>query len=128
MAALAGCDDGDAIEDDARSVVSEVGEAADELAEDTIELAARNIASTQGAQQFESAGHPLDGDLACEADAADDVTAVEVDCTGVTQAGGLATLTGATSELPGASVTELDGVFVGTVDDEEVFRTERLGN
>ena len=41
--------------------------------------------------------------------------------------GAVAEMTGTTSELPGASITELDGDFVGTVDGAEVFRTERLG-
>jgi hypothetical protein len=124
------CDDDDqeSIEEEVESVITEVVDAVDEATEDAVELAARNFASTQAAQEFESAGHPIDGDLSCEADATSDLTAVDIDCTGTTIDGGDASLTGTTSEFPGASFDELDGSFIGTVDGDEVFSVERLGN
>ena len=127
--AAAACDDDtqDSVEDDVETAVTEVVDALDEASEDVVELAARNFAAIQGEQEFESAGHTIEGDLACEADATDDLTAVEIDCTGTTVDGGEASMTGATSEFPGASINELDGDFVGTVDGTEVFSTERLG-
>lgn len=127
--ALPACSDdtNEAIEDDLRSGAEEVGDAAEEVSEDTIELVARNIASTQGAQEFEAVGHPIEGDLTCVADAAADLTTVEVDCSGETQDGSTAELIGTTSELPGASITELEGEFIGFIGTEEVFRTDRLG-
>jgi hypothetical protein len=117
----------DALEADTRSVATDIAGAADELSEDAIELAARNFASTQARQEFTAAGISLDGDLSCRADAANDLTAVEITCTGTTDDGLPVELTGTTAELPGLSFDELNGDFVGTVDGEEVFTTERLG-
>lgn len=128
-AAATACSDDtrESLEEDIESAVTEVVDVVDEVTEDAVELAARNFASVQGGQEFESAGYPLDGDLTCEADATSELTAVEISCTGTTVDGGEASLSGTTSELPGVSFDELDGDFVGTVDGENVFTTERLG-
>lgn len=126
-AAACSDDTQESVEDDVESAITEVVDVLDEASEDAVELAARNFASVQGSQEFENAGHPIDGDLTCEADATDDLTAVDIDCTGTTVDGGEASLSGTTSEFPGASFDELDGDFVGTVDGTEVFSTERLG-
>ncbi len=115
------------IEDEIDEVGGDVADAINEAGEDAVELAARNIASQQGAEEFADAGHSIDGDLECAADATEDLTAVEIDCSGVTENGSAATLTGSTTELPGASLTELEGTFVGLVDGEEVFSTDALG-
>jgi hypothetical protein len=106
-----------------------VGDAADEAGDDAAELAARNIATQQGEEQFSAAGQPLDDSgLTCEATVGGEgVDGVSIDCAGTTAAGGAATLTGATTEVPGASVTSLEGDFVGTVDGAEVFTTQTLG-
>ena len=112
------------LEEAARTVVSEV----DEAASDAAELVVRNLAAEQGEQQFEDAGFPLGGDgLACEATVGDGLESVEVSCTGTTEDGGSAQMTGTTNELPGASVTELEGEFTGTVDGTEAFTTDALG-
>ena len=116
------------VEEAARTIATEVEEAVDEAATDAAELVARNLAAEQGEQQFEEAGFPLDDSgLACEATVADEVDAVEITCTGTTQDGAAAEMTGATDELPGASVTELEGQFTGTVDGTEAFTTDTLG-
>jgi len=120
-------DSRDALEDDARTAVSDVDEAVDEASRDAGEAAARNIATEQGEEQFRDAGHPIEGKLTCEATIADGIDAIDIACTGTTETGGAAALTGRTSELPGASVVTLDGDFTGTVDREEVFSTARLG-
>ena len=117
----------DAVQADIESAVTEVGEAVDEATDDAGEALVRNIATQQGEEQFSNAGHALDGPLTCEATVQEDVAAIDVSCTGTTQAGTAAALTGATSELPGASVVSLEGAFTGTVDGAEVFTTERLG-
>ena len=88
---------------------------------------ARNIATQQGEEQFNNAGHELDGPLTCEATVQDGVAQIDISCTGTTKDGGAAALTGTTNEIPGASVVTLDGDFTGTVDGAEVFTTERLG-
>jgi hypothetical protein len=126
---IASCseDTQDAVESDLESAATEVGDAVGEAANDAAEVLARNIATQQGEEQFNNAGHELAGPLTCEATIQDGVAQIEISCTGTTQAGGAAVLTGTTNEIPGASVVTLDGDFTGTVDGEEVFTTERLG-
>jgi hypothetical protein len=126
---IVGCseDTQDAVESDVESAVTEVGDALGEAADDTGEALARTIATQQGEEQFNNAGHELAGPLTCEATVQDGVAKIDISCTGTTQAGGAAALTGTTNEIPGASVVTLDGDFVGTVDGAEVFTTQRLG-
>jgi hypothetical protein len=116
----AGCSDDsrDAILDDAN-----------EALDDATEAAVRNFARLQAEEQFNAAGHEIDEDgLTCTAAIGDGGReAVEVECTGTTVDGGEAVLTGTTSELPGASITELKGSFTATVDGDEVFETDQLG-
>ena len=57
----------------------------------------------------------------------DELDAVDVMCTGTTDDGAAAEMTGTSDELPGASVTELEGQFTGTVDGTEAFTTDTLG-
>jgi len=117
----------DDVEAAARTAASEVEDAAGDAASDVAELAVRNIATQQGEEQFADAGEPLDEDgLSCES-TADGLDAVDVNCTGTTEDGGTAEMTGSTSEMPGASVTELEGTFTGTVDGVEVFSATNLG-
>ncbi len=120
-------DAADEVEDAGRSAVTEVGEAADDVGRNAAELAARNLAARQGKEEFANADRPLDGRLRCEATASDELDAVEISCTGTTEDGEDATMEGTTSELPGASVTELEGTFTGTVAGEQVFEVETLG-
>ena len=118
----------DEVEDAARTAASEVEEAAGEAASDVAEVAVRNIATEQGEEQFTDSGNALDENgLSCEATANDGLDAVDVNCTGTTEDGGAAEMTGATSEMPGASVSELEGTFTGTVDGAEVFSVTTLG-
>ena len=127
--ALAGCssDTKASIETDLRSAATNIADAADEAADDAAEALARNIATQQGEEQFKNAGQELDGPLTCEATVQAGVDKIDINCTGTTKAGGAATLTGTTNEVPGASVVTLDGQFTGSVDGTEVFTTERLG-
>ena len=129
LVGAAACSDDtqDAVEEDLETAITEVVDVLDETSEDAVELAARNFAAVQAGQEFEDAGHVIDGVLTCEADATNDLTAVEISCVGTTVDGGEASMSGTTSEFPGVSFDELDGDFVGTVDGAEVFSTERLG-
>jgi hypothetical protein len=118
----------DDVESAARTAVSEAGEAVDEAGADAAEAVVRNLAAQQGEQEFADAGSPLDDNgLTCEATAADGLDSVDVNCTGTTEDGGEAALTGTTDELPGESITEVEGTFTGTVDGTEVFTTDTLG-
>jgi hypothetical protein len=111
-----------------RTAVSEAGQAVDEASADAAELAVRNLAAEQGEEQFADSGHPLDDQgLTCEATASDGVDSVDVNCTGTTEDGKEAKLTGKTDELPGESMTEVAGTFTGTVGGSEVFSTDKLG-
>jgi len=127
--AVAGCssDTRESIKTDAQTAVTEVGDALDDATKDAAEALARNIATQQGEEQFVNAGHTLDGPLTCEATISDSVASIDINCTGTTEDGGAATLTGTTNEIPGASVVSLNGEFTGTVDGAEVFSTQRLG-
>lgn len=127
--AVAGCssETTDSVTSDLRSAATAVGDAAGEATNDAAESVVRNIATQQGEEQFKNAGQELDGPLTCTTKVADGVDKIDVECTGTTKAGGAAMLTGTTSEIPGASVVELEGNFVGTVDGSEVFTTQSLG-
>lgn len=117
----------DSISTDVQSAVTAVGDAAGEVTDDAAGVLARNIATQQGEEQFTNAGHALDGPLTCTSTIADGADSIEIACTGTTQEGGAAVLTGTTNELPGASVVSLEGQFTGTVDGQEVFTTDNLG-
>jgi hypothetical protein len=121
----AGCgDDDDTSADD---VVENVSTVVDEGVNDAVETAARNIASAQGEDEFSAADIEVDGDLTCEATADDSAGAVDISCTGTSTDGQELALTGTTDEIPGASVTELEGTFTGTADGTEVFSVDTLG-
>lgn len=126
-AAACSDDTTESVEEDVRSAITDAVEVVDDASENAVELAARLFASEQASQEFAAVGYPIDGDLTCVADATSDLTAVDISCSGTTAEGEQAEMTGTTSEVPGASFTELDGDFVGTVDGAEVFTTERLG-
>ena len=118
-----GSDDDDGVDDAAE----DVGDAVDEASNDAVEATARNIASAQGEDEFSAADIDIEGDLTCEATADDEADAVDVSCTGTSTDGQDLALDGTTDEIPGASVTELEGSFVGTADGEEVFSVDTLG-
>lgn len=124
LLAAACSDDGDNSADD---VAEDVSSAVDEGTNDAAETAARNLASAQGEDEFSAAGVDVEGDLTCEATASDQVDTMQINCTGTGTDGQALALEGTTNEVPGASVTELEGTFVGTADGTEVFNVDRLG-
>jgi predicted small secreted protein len=129
--AVAGCssETRDSIGDDVESAATDLDEALDESGEDATESAARNLAAESGEEQFADAGHEIDGELTCEATVVEEeLSKVEINCTGVTTSGGDAVLTGATNEMPGDDFDSLEGLFKATVDGAEVFATDRLGD
>lgn len=100
-----------------------------DLLDDATETAVRNFAALQGAEQLNAAGYGIDGDgLVCTAEVGDGgLEAVDIECTGTTAEGAAVVLRGTTSELPGASITELKGAFTATVGGANVLETEQLG-
>ena len=129
LLATAGCssDTRASIATDLQTAASDVANAAGDVANNAAEALARNIATQQGEEQFKNAGQELDGPLTCDATVQGGVSKLDISCTGKTKAGGAASLTGSTNEIPGASVVSLDGQFTGTVDGTAVFTTQRLG-
>jgi hypothetical protein len=115
------------IKTDLKAGVSDISAAIDEATNNASEVLARNIATQQGEEQFKNAGQTLAGALTCDAKIQSGVAKIAISCTGTTQGGGAAALTGVTSEIPGASVVALSGEFTGTVDGKPVFTTQRLG-
>jgi hypothetical protein len=113
--------------DDADDAAEDVGEAVDQTSNDAVEAAAHNIASAQGEDEFSAANIDIEGDLTCEATANEDADSVDISCTGTSTDGQDLALDGTTDEIPGASVTELEGTFVGTADGAEVFSVDTLG-
>ncbi len=126
IASACGVDDG-SVEDEIDTAITEASTFIDEAAREATEFAARNFVAIQGEEEFGDVGHGLVGGLECEADASDSMTSIEITCVGETDEGGAAQLHGTSDEYPGSSFTELEGEFVGTVDDEEVFRVVTLG-
>ena len=126
---IAGCnsDDRTSIATELQTAATDIANAAGDAANDGAEVLARNIATQQGEEQFKNAGKELDGPLTCTAKIEDGVAKIDISCTGKTKAGGAATLSGTTNEIPGASVVSLDGQFIGAVDGTTVFNTQRLG-
>lgn len=100
-----------------------------DLLDDAVETAVRNFVALQGAEQLNAAGYGIDGvGLTCTAEVAGGgLDGVDVECTGATAKGADVVLRGTTSELPGASITELKGSFTATVDGVEVLQTGELG-
>jgi hypothetical protein len=118
----------DSAKSDVQSAVSDANDAAANVLDNATETAIRNVATQQGEEQFTNSKNPLDDQgLTCEAKMADGVAHVAVSCTGTTKDGKPAALNGETSQVPGASITHLEGTFTGTVDGSEVFTTEKLG-
>jgi hypothetical protein len=119
--------DDDVTTDDVETAITDAAADAEDVAEDALELAAQTAAAQLAAQNFAAAGHPISGQLSCTADAAGSLQSVDVNCTGTTEAGGQAELTGTMDQLPDEAVVAIDGQFTGTVDGEQVFETNRLG-
>lgn len=115
------------VSSDVRNAGTDIANGVGNVADSAAETAARNIATQQGEEQFKNVKQELDGPLTCTAKVQSGVSKIDVNCTGTTKQGGAAVLSGVTDELPGASVTQLSGQFVATVDGKEVFTTKRLG-
>jgi hypothetical protein len=112
---------------DVRTAATDIGNMANTASRNAAEALARNIATQQGEEQFNNAGQELSGPLTCTAKVQSNLAKIDISCAGTTKSGGAAVLTGTTSEIPGASVVALDGLFVGKVNGRTVFTTQRLG-
>jgi hypothetical protein len=112
---------------DLETIVTDAAADAEDLAVEALEVAASNAAVQLAPRHFADAGHPISGDLSCSANAAGTLESVDIDCTGTTEAGDQARLTGTMDQLPDEVILAIDGQFTGTVDGQQVFETNRLG-
>ena len=96
-----------------------------EVVNDTVELAARNVAAEGGEQKFSDEGIDVSGGLDCSATSDAGAQTVSVDCTGSSADGQSLTLVGELTVADG-EIVDSSG-FIGTADGEEVFNVDCVG-
>jgi hypothetical protein len=96
-----------------------------EVVNDTVELAARNVAAEGGEQKFRNEGIDVSGGLDCSATSDAGAQTVSVDCTGSSTDGQSLTLVGELTAADG-EIVDSSG-FIGTADGEEVFNVDCVG-
>ncbi len=96
-----------------------------EIVDDTVEVAARNVASEGGALEFSKSDIDVDGDLDCTADAQTDAQTLAVTCTGTSTEGQSLTMDGQLTIADGEIVDS--SAFVGKADGDEVFNVDCVG-
>ena len=96
-----------------------------EVVNDTVELAARNLAKEGGEQKFADEGIEVSDGLDCSATSDVDARTVSVDCTGSSKEGQALTLVGQLSVVDG-EIVDSSG-FVGKADGKEVFSEDCVG-
>lgn len=101
----------------------------EEIVDDTAEIAARNAASAAGTAAFEQQGLEVSDVLECTANSTGGAKELSVTCTGASDDGKELALEGTVSaEEQDVNVDAIRGSFVGTVDGEEVFSEDCLGD
>ena len=96
-----------------------------EIVNDTVEVAARNVASEGGALEFQKSDIDVDGDLDCTANAEGGAETLAISCTGTSTEGQDLTLEGQLTVADGEIVGSSG--FVGKADSEEVFSKDCVG-
>ena len=100
-----------------------------EIVDDTAEIAARNAAAAAGTAAFEREGLEVSDVLECTANSSGGAEELRVSCTGTSDDGKRLALEGTVSAREeDISVDAIRGSFVGTVDGEEVFAEDCLGD
>lgn len=100
-----------------------------EIVDDTAEVAIRNAAAAAGTAAFERQGLEVSDVLECTANSTGGVEEVTVTCAGTSDDGKELALDGSVSANErDVSVEAIRGSFVGTVDGEEVFSEDCLGD
>lgn len=101
----------------------------EEIVDDTAEIAARNAASAAGTAAFEQQGLEVSDVLECTANSTGGAKELSVTCTGASDDGKELALEGTVSaDEQDINVDAIRGSFVGTVDGEEVFSEDCLGD
>jgi hypothetical protein len=96
-----------------------------EIVDDTVEVAARNVASEGGALEFQKSDIDVDGDLDCTANAESGAQTLAVTCTGTSTDGQSLTMDGQLTIADG-EIVDSSG-FVGKADGDEVFNVDCVG-
>ena len=96
-----------------------------EIANDTVEVVARNIAKEGGEARFADEGIEVADGLDCSSTSDVDGGTVSVDCTGSSTDGAALTLTGQLSVADG-EIVDSSG-FIGKADGKEVFSEDCVG-
>lgn len=100
-----------------------------EIVDDTAEIAARNAAAAAGTAAFEREGLEVSDVLECTANSTGGAEDLRVTCTGVSDDGKELALEGSVSaQEEDINVDAIRGSFVGTVNGEEVFAEDCLGD
>jgi len=96
-----------------------------EIVDNTVEVAARNVASEGGALEFQKSDIDVDGDLDCTANAESGAQTLAVTCTGTSTDGQSLTMDGQLTIADG-EIVDSSG-FVGKADGDEVFNVDCVG-
>ena len=96
-----------------------------DIVDDTVEVAARNVASEGGALEFEKSDIEVDGDLECTANADTGAQTLAVTCTGTSTDGQSLTMDGQLTVADG-EIVDSSG-FIGKADGDEVFNVDCVG-
>ncbi|HEX7248742.1 MAG TPA: hypothetical protein VF351_11650 [Actinomycetota bacterium] len=100
-----------------------------EIVDDTVEVAVRNAAAAAGTAAFEQEGLEVSEVLECASDSTGGADRVNVTCSGTSDDGRELRLDGeVAAREQDISVDAIRGSFVGTVDGEEVFSEDCLGD
>jgi hypothetical protein len=99
-----------------------------DLVDQGAEAIVRNAASAAAAGAFEREGVEVDGSLDCTASSSGGAERIEVRCTGSSKEGEALVLEGEATTGEAEPGDAVRGSFVGTVDGEEVFQQECLGD
>ena len=100
-----------------------------EIVDDTAEIAARNAAAAAGTAAFEREGLEVSDVLECTANSSGGAEKLSVSCTGTSDDGKRLALEGTVSAREeDINVDAIRGSFVGTVNGEEVFAEDCLGD
>jgi hypothetical protein len=100
-----------------------------EIVDDAVEVAVRNAAAAAGTAAFEQQGLEVSDVLACTSNSTGGVETVSVSCSGRSDDGRELAIEGEVdAREQDISVDAIRGSFVGTVDGDEVFSEDCLGD
>jgi hypothetical protein len=99
-----------------------------DLVDQGTEAVVRNVVAAAGAGAFEREGVEVEGPLECTASSTGGAERMEVRCTGSSQEGAELVLEGEATTGDAEPGNLVRGSFVGTVDGEQVFEQDCLGD